>query len=128
VGPVLILAVSPRRHIRLLFAMILALGVQSSYANPAATSAELRALACCAGHCDKPMPSPASRGCCGLTAMPSGPAVTPAAPAGGPVGFLVSLPALTTLAPPESARLVLHDVQPRGSGPPTFLAQRHLLI
>jgi len=61
--------------------------------------------------------------------MPSGPAVTPEAQAGGPVGFLVSLPALTPLAaPPERDRLVLHGVRPRGSGPPTFLAQRHLLL
>src|SRR5262249_39736416 len=108
--------------------MILALGVQSSYANPAATSAELRALACCAGHCDKPMPPPSSRRCCGLTAMPSGPAVTPATQAAGPVGFLVSLPALTLVEPPARDRLVLHGVRPRGSGPPTFLEQRHLLL
>jgi hypothetical protein len=60
--------------------------------------------------------------------MPSGPAVTPAAPAAGPVGFFVSLPALTPLASPERDRLALHGVQPRGSGPPTFLAQRHLLL
>jgi hypothetical protein len=60
--------------------------------------------------------------------MPSGPAEMSAVQVGGPVGFLVSLPALTPLAPPERARLARHDVQPRGSGPPTFLEQRHLLI
>jgi hypothetical protein len=112
--------------VRLLVVMVVALGVQSSYANPAATSAELRALACCARHCDKPMPAPVSRSCCGLTAMPSGPAETPATQA--PVVSLVSLSAIAPLVQAEHDRLALHDVRPRGSGPPTFLEQRHLLL
>jgi len=111
-----------------LVVMITALGVQSSYANPAATSAELRALACCARHCDKPMPPPVSRSCCGLTTMPSGPVETPAAQADGPVVALASLPPSAPLAPPERDRLALLEVRSSGSGPPTFLEQRHLLL
>jgi len=108
--------------------MILALAVQSSYANPVAMSAELRALACCARHCDKPMPAPSSRSCCGLTAVPSGPAETPAPQPDGAVAPLVSLPASTPLVPAERDPLALLDVRPTGSGPPTFLEQRHLRL
>src|SRR5262249_28455775 len=124
---VLTVPVSPRRHVRVLVVMITALGVQSSYANPAATSAELRALACCARHCDKPMPLPLSRSCCELTTAPSGPAETPTPHADGPVASLVSLlPANAPLALPERDPLGLLEVRSRGSGPPTFLEQRHL--
>jgi hypothetical protein len=112
----------------LLVVMITALGVQSSYANPAAISAELRALACCARHCDKPMPLPSSRSCCGLTTAPSGPAETPTAQADGPVVSVVSLPEIAPLAAPERDRLSLLEVRTSGSGPPTFLEQRHLLL
>lgn len=106
--------------------LALALGVQTAYANPGVVAAELRAMACCAHHCDEPLSLPSARDCCGLTATTSGPAEAPLAAA---------LPALTPVAlvgspsvPLAPARVPVDAIQPAGSGPPAFLAHRHLLI
>jgi hypothetical protein len=112
---------------RLLLVLILALGVQTAYANPAIAAAELRALSCCAGHCTEPLSLPSAKTCCGVTATASGPAEAPSAPGAAPLAPSgpPCLAAVTSPAPVQ-ARL---DLMPlAGSGPPTFLAQRHLLI
>lgn len=107
--------------------LIFALGVQSAYVNPGVAAAELRAMACCAGHCDGPLSLPKSRDCCGLTVAASGPAESPTAPAPAPTMAITLLAPSTSLAaPPDAARPDV--VQLAGSGPPTFLAQRHLLL
>jgi hypothetical protein len=108
--------------------LALALGVQTAYANPGVVAAELRAMTCCAHHCDEPLSLPGARDCCGLTMIASGPAEAPAPaalPALTPVAILASCeaPALFALATttPEVVR-------PGGSGPPAFLAHHHFLI
>jgi hypothetical protein len=111
-----------------LVALAVSLGVQTSYANPMAVSAELRAVSCCARHCDGPVSVPSSRTCCGVTGLVSGPAEVPRAQMPGPITPLVLLPATVLPTPARPDRGMLHVVQPRGSGPPTFLEQRHLLL
>jgi hypothetical protein len=111
-----------------LVTLALALGVQTSYVNPTAVSAELRALSCCARHCDGPVSVPSSRSCCGLTGLPSGPAETSRAQMPGPIAPLWWLPATALPTPARRDRGMLYGVQARGSGPPTFLEQRHLLL
>lgn len=110
-----------------MLAIILALGVQVSYANPWVSGAELRAMSCCADHNGAPMPLPAARTCCGVTAAQSGPAEGPvasAAPALVPVGLVgpVSWPAAA------GSRRAVHEMSPAGTGPPPFLEHLHLLI
>lgn len=109
-------------------ALIFALGVQSVYVNPGVAAAELRAMACCAGHCDGPLSLPKSRDCCGLTVAASGPAESPTAPAPAPTMAITLLPPSSSLAAPAPDAARLDVVQLAGSGPPTFLAQRHLLL
>jgi hypothetical protein len=111
-----------------LVAVAVALGVQTSYANPTAVSAELRALSCCARHCDGPVSVPSSRSCCGVTGLASGPAETPRAQMPGPVTPLVFLPATVLPTPARRDRGMLDGARPRASGPPTFLEQLHLLL
>lgn len=108
--------------------LALALGVQTAYANPGVVAAELRAMTCCAHHCDEPLSLPTARECCGLTMAASGPAESPAPAA------LSGLVRVATAAPSPGpaicapARITLDVVCPAGSGPPPFLAHRHLLI
>jgi hypothetical protein len=108
--------------------LALALGAQTTYANPGVVTAELRAMTCCAHHCDEPLSLPGARDCCGLTMAASGPAEAPAPatlPVLTPVAVLASCqgPALLALA-----TTTLDVVCPAGSGPPAFLVHRHLLI
>lgn len=109
-----------------MLALVLALGVQVSWTNPAASGAELRAMACCAEHSDRPMSLPEQRACCGVTLAASGPAENPVA------GLLatVAVPQGSPLAPPAppNAAVVAPEPSPAGIGPPAFLAHRHLLI
>jgi len=108
--------------------LALALGVQTAYANPGVVAAELRAMTCCAHHCDEPVSLPGARDCCGLTMAASGPAEAPAPvalPALTPVALLGSCPAPAIVA---LASTTLDVVCHAGSGPPAFLAHRHLLI
>jgi len=108
--------------------LALALGVQTAYANPGVLAAELRAMTCCAHHCDEPLSLPGARDCCGLTMVASGPAEAPvpaALPALTPVAVLASREAPALFAPPTTP---LDVVWPAGSGPPAFLAHHHFLI
>ncbi len=114
--------------VRLLLALPLALGVQTAYVNPGAAAAELRAMSCCARHCDAPVSMPSVRGCCGVTVVESGPAEAPVVQGGSPL-----VPAMQTLstavqAPPAVTWARAQSVHEAGSGPPTFLEQRHLLL
>lgn len=116
------------RPIRLILGLAVALGVQTTYANPGVLAAELRAMACCAHHCDEPLSLPSARDCCGLTATASGPAEAPVA-LGAPTFAAVMLagaPAVSAALAPAWARIDV--LRPAGSGPPAFLAHRHLLI
>jgi hypothetical protein len=113
---------------RLILVLALGLGVQTTYANPGVVAAELRAMSCCAQDCDAPLSLPSARSCCGVTATASGPAEGPAAPSAPPLA-----PAALAESRGVSARVapawVRADVlRPAGSGPPAFLAHRHLLI
>jgi hypothetical protein len=106
----------------------MALGVQTTYANPGVVVAELRAMSCCAHHCDEPLSLPSARTCCGLTATASGPAegpVVPGVPMLAPVAFTGAAGVLATVSPARERADVLW---PAGSGPPAFLVHRHLLI
>jgi len=117
--------VSHRRLTGLILVLILTLGVQVSWANPAASAAELRAMSCCAGHSGRPMSLPQSRACCRVRQVVSGPAERPvAAPTPSVVATLV------TLAPPPApaATVVVFEPSPKAIGPPAFLAHRHLQI
>ncbi len=106
----------------------MAVALQVVYVNPAVATAELRAMSCCARHCDEPPSLPASRTCCGLTATASGPteAPTTAVPAAHVVVSL--LPSIRVVAPPRPVIAPALLLPVAGSGPPTFLAQRHLLL
>jgi hypothetical protein len=117
--------VSSRRLIPLL---ALALGVQIAYADPRVAAAEVRAMACCARHCDEPLSLPSARGCCRLTVGASGPAEAPIAPC------VPSFQA-ATFAAPVAASVLSASTEARpdawpaaGSGPPPFLSHRHLLL
>lgn len=109
-----------------MLALVLAIGVQATWANPRAATAELRALGHCAQH-GGPVSLPDARACCDVRAMPSGPAETaaPASPVDGPIA--AALPVAATPRPPRPVA-GRDDPRPRGTGPPTFLVQRHLLI
>jgi hypothetical protein len=117
--------VTSARPARLLLALALMVGVQTVYANPAVEAAELRALSCC-GHCPEPVSLPSARSCCGVTAVTSGPAEAPASRPAAPFGTTTAPLAVVVRPAPNWARATL--VQPTGSGPPTFLEQRHLLL
>jgi hypothetical protein len=120
--------VSPRRPHRLILVLALGLGVQTTYANPGVVAAELRAMSCCAQDCDAPLSLPSARSCCGLTAMASGPAEGPAAPT-APSLAPAALAGSSGVSVPVAPAWVPADVlRPAGSGPPAFLAHRHLLI
>ncbi len=122
------MTVSPHRPTRLLLALALLVGVQGSYVNPGVVAAELRALSCCAHDCDRPVPLPEARRCCGVTAMASGPAETPIAPAAdtvAPILFTARCPVTAVQAPRRPAA---DAVRVGDTGPPTFLEQRHLLL
>jgi len=109
-------------------ALALLLGVQTAYANPAVVAAELRALSCCAGHCDGPVSLPSARDCCGLTATTSGPAEGPVAPGVPALTAAAVMGASSALAPGTPTWVTADRLLVAGSGPPVFLAQRHLLI
>jgi len=109
----------------LFLALALVVGVQTVYANPRVEAAELRALSCC-GHCREPLSLPSARSCCGVTAVTSGPAVASASHTAAPIGPTTAPLAVAVQPKPILARATL--VQPTGSGPPTFLEQRHLLL
>ena len=118
---------SLHRRARLLLALAIALGVQTAYVNPGVAAAELRALTCCARHCDAPISLPSARDCCGLTMTASGPLEAPAAPAIAPDAATHVIP--TNAAPALTpAWHPAEVVRPTASGPPTFLEQRHLLL
>jgi hypothetical protein len=117
--------VTSARPARLLLALALAVGVQTAYANPTVAAAELRALSCC-GRCPEPVSLPTARTCCGVTAVTSGPAEVLGSQAAAPLGPTTALLAVVTRPAPISVRATL--VQPTGTGPPTFLEQRHLLL
>jgi len=117
--------VTSARPARLLLVLALVVGVQTVYTNPWVEAAELRALSCC-GHCPEPLSLPSARSCCGVTAVTSGPAVASASHAPAPVGPTTAALAVAVQPPPILARATL--VHPTGSGPPTFLEQRHLLL
>ncbi len=101
------------------------MGIQISAANAAAATAELRALSCCAGDCDGPVSLPAARGCCQVTATASGPAE---AAAGHVLPTPVACaPLVVRDAPMTSTSPHPDHIGCAGTGPPTFLAHRHLL-
>jgi hypothetical protein len=110
------------------FTLILLLGVQTAYVNPAVAAAELRAMACCKHNCQGPVSLPSARGCCKLTATASGPAERTATPSVGPLTVTSAVPSGTAATPPVSLEAVTRFVPVAGSDPPTFLAQRHLLL
>jgi hypothetical protein len=112
---------------RLLLVLVLALGVQTAYVNPGVAAAELRAISCCTRHCNEPLSLPSARACCGLTATASGPAEAPSVPGGTPLAPAAS-PCLSAVASPAPMQARLDLTPVAGSGPPTFLAQRHLLL
>jgi hypothetical protein len=119
--------VSSRRVI-LILALALALGVQTTYADPGAAAAEVRAMTCCAHHCDHPLSPASARRCCGLTVAASGPAEGPISPRVPSLtaGVFTASPAAPALPAPIRAWA---DAMPAGgSGPPAFLFHRHLLI
>ena len=113
------------RAARPLLALALLVGVQTAYTNPAVVAAELRAMSCC-GHCPKPVSLPSARNCCGVTAVTSGPAAISASRTAAPLA--PAAVALAVVAQPVPAWPPATLVQPTGSGPPTFLEQRHLLL
>ncbi len=121
-------AVSSRRSIRLILVLALLLGVQTAYANPAVVAAELRALSCCARHCDGPVSLPSARSCCGLTATTSGPAEGPVAPGVPWLAAAIVTGPSSALAPAAPTWVPADTLLVTGSGPPVFLAHRHLLI
>ena len=108
--------------------LILALGVQTAYVNPGVAAAELRAIACCTHNCQEPVSLPSARTCCGLTAMPSGPAEEPVAQSVAPLTVALAMRSGTTAKPPAPMRALDRLVPVGASGPPTFLEQRHLLL
>ena len=121
-GPFVTLA----RAARPLRALALLVGVQTVYTNPAVVAAELRAMSCC-GHCPKPASLPSARRCCGVTAVTSGPATVSASKTTAPLSP-TALPVAVVVRPVSTTRAPVTLVQPTGSGPPTFLEQRHLLL
>jgi hypothetical protein len=114
------------RATRPLLALALLVGVQTVYANPAVVAAELRAMSCC-GHCPQPVSLPSARSCCGVTAVTSGPAAVSASKTAVPLSP-ATLPLAVVVQPVSITRAPVTLVQPTGSGPPTFLEQRHLLL
>src|SRR5262245_24457104 len=117
----------PYPRARLVLVLILALGVQTAYVNPGVAAAELRAITCCTQHCNEPLSLPSAKTCCGVTAAASGPAEAPSAPAGTPLVPTAS-PCLSAVTSPAPVQARLDLLPLAGSDPPTFLAQRHLLI
>lgn len=120
--------VSSSRPIRLLLFLTLALGVQTTYVNPVVAAAEMRAMSCCAHHCDEPLSLPSARTCCQVTAVASGPAEGPVALSTAPLVTSAVVAAAGAFAPVLPAWLRTDLVRVAGSGPPTYLAQRHLLL
>ena len=120
-GPLVTLA----RAARPLLTLALLVGVQTAYTNPAVVAAELRAMSCC-GHCPGPASLPSARSCCGVTAVTSGPAEVSTSRPAAPLGPTALPLAVVVKAAPSWVPATL--VQPTGSGPPTFLEQRHLLL
>jgi hypothetical protein len=64
---------------------LMAFSTEAAYSAPTRNAATLRALRCCATHCDRARPAAAAARCCGVTesevaapAQPKGPAVAPA--------------------------------------------------
>ena len=112
----------------LVFTLILALGVQTAYVNPGVAAAEMRAVACCTHNCQEPVSLPSARGCCGLTAVTSGPAEAPVAHSEAPLAMAVAIVSSTTATPAAPIRGLARLVPVAGSAPPTFLEQRHLLL
>src|SRR5258707_1986786 len=110
-----------------MFMLILALGVQTAYANPGVVAAELRAVACCTHNCQEPVSLPSARTCCGLTAVASGPVEPPVAQSAGPRTMALAMPSSTTAAPPAPMQAPARHAPVAGSGPAAFLLQRYLL-
>ena len=104
------------------------MGVQNTYVNPGVAAAELRALACCAHDCDEPVSLPGARKCCGLTLAASGPAELRVAQDVGCPLVMGPPVARTTVASTRAERIAPDALQVAGTGPPTFLEQRHLLL
>ena len=123
-GTVLLVLVRPAHWV---LTLALLLGVQTAYVNPAVAAAELRAMACCRHNCQEPVSLPSARGCCKLTATASGPAERTATPSVGPLTQTSAIPSSMT-ALPVPLLAVTRFVPVAGSDPPTFLAQRHLLL
>jgi len=117
--------VTSARPARLLLVLAFVVGVQTVYTNPWVEAAELRALSCCR-HCPEPLSLPSARSCCGVTAVTSGPAIASASHVPASMGPTTAPLTVAFQPPPTWVRVTL--VQPTGSGPPTFLEQRHLLL
>src|SRR5262249_42565321 len=106
-------------------ALALSVGGQTAYPQPTVAAAAPRALGGC-GRGPGPASLPTARTCCGVTAVTSGPAEVRGSQAAAPLGPTTALLAVVPRPAPVSVRATL--VQPMGSGPPTFLEQRHLLL
>jgi hypothetical protein len=104
------------------------LAVQSAYVNPGVAVAEVRAMACCAHRCDEPLSLPNARGCCQVTAVASGPAERPVSPGIGHAVTSASLAPVALPVPVARTSAPVPLARDHGTGPPTYLAQRHLLI
>ena len=111
-----------------MLALALLVGIQGAYVNPGVAAAELRAMACCAHACDEPVSLPTARHCCGVTAVASGPAEAHTGYAVSPVTTLVLQAPRIADRLPTSDRAIADTVQVGGTGPPTYLEQRHLLL
>lgn len=108
----------------MLLGVVLALGVRTVVAAPRQVTDEMRAVARCAGHMQKPVSVPASRRCCHVSSDAGDAAVRAAAPAPLPVA------PIATVILPRPAALAARTAAPRAvrrrerDGPPLYLGLR----
>lgn len=117
-----------RRWLRVAIALVAAVTARASVAAPSLATAELRALSCCAGHCDQPMPMRAAKSCCQVSSAAGDPSL---AATGTSVGqsttLAAALPAARAPEPP-ALRAAAPRPAPHATAPPLFLRIRSLRL
>lgn len=121
---------SVRRHSRALLsvALLLAMAVRTAYAAPSCSTAQLRAAACCATHCNHQHRAPRPDDCCHVVSSANDATLLTSSLALHPIVAVHSLP----LAPPSLSHLIPASfalgVEYSGDGPPLFLQLRSLRL
>ncbi|TMA51531.1 MAG: hypothetical protein E6J71_12555 [Deltaproteobacteria bacterium] len=106
-----------------------AMAVRASYAAPAAAVAQVKAIDCCARHCDHRVHPPRPEDCCPVLSQATDAALLGATPSAHHPEL--NLPLALQQAPGKEAALSFvreHALDPPRSGAPLFLAIRSLRL